>query len=163
LHRRRLHPLAEDAATHQGKRYRLTDARVHPVAESPPKIYLGGLSVPACDRAVAIGDGFMGAWPSSLPLYADALERAGHTRTDGAIAGTPVWWVIAECFDADRAIEEIVALVEEFPQLNDIHVFAGLPGESMDTATPRLRYIGENVLPEVRKRLAAPGNRTAPA
>jgi alkanesulfonate monooxygenase SsuD/methylene tetrahydromethanopterin reductase-like flavin-dependent oxidoreductase (luciferase family) len=184
--------------SHQGKRYQLTNARVHPVAQNPPKIYLGGLAAPACDRAVAIGDGFMGAWPSSLPPYADALERAGHARTDGAIGGMPVWWVVAEdperewarvgdhalyqinkyaswgafpkafadrdellasgiwqCFDASRAIEEIVALVEEFPQLEDIHVFAALPGESMETATPRLRYIGENVLPEARKRLAA--------
>jgi len=183
--------------SHQGKRYQLTDARVHPVAANPPKIYLGGLSAPACDRAVAIGDGFMGAWPSSLPPYADALERAGYARTDGAIGGCPVWWVIAEdperewarvgdhalyqmnkyaswgafprpfadrdellttgvwqCFDAARAVEEAVELVKQFPQLEDIHVFAALPGESIDSATGRLRYIGEHVLPAARDRLA---------
>jgi hypothetical protein len=63
-----------------------------------------------------------------------------------------------QCFDAARAVDEIVKLVEEYPQLEDMHLFAALPGESMETATPRLRYIGEHVLPEARKRLAALGN-----
>ncbi len=56
--------------------------------------------------------------------------------------------------DADGAVEELVALVERFPQLEDIHVFGMLPCESVDSCTERLRYVAEKVLPEVRKRLA---------
>jgi alkanesulfonate monooxygenase SsuD/methylene tetrahydromethanopterin reductase-like flavin-dependent oxidoreductase (luciferase family) len=180
-----------------GRRYQLTDARVTPAAQTPPRIFLGGLSKPAADRAVAIADGFMGAWPDSLDAYGDALERAGRPRTDGAIGGLPVWWVIAEdperdwarvgdhalyqintyvkwgafpeaypdrdallasgiwqCFDGARAVDELVALVQRYPQIEDIHVFGALPGEPVDGATERLRYIADTVLPSARERLA---------
>jgi alkanesulfonate monooxygenase SsuD/methylene tetrahydromethanopterin reductase-like flavin-dependent oxidoreductase (luciferase family) len=182
-----------------GKRYQLRDARVTPAAQTPPSILLGALSDAGIDRAVAITDGYLAAWPANLDSYADALERAGQPRTAGR-AGTPAWWVVAEdperewakvgdhalyqinqyadwgsipqrfadrdellasgvsawrCFDANQAVEELVALVKRFPQLEDIHVFAMLPGESVDSGTERLRYIAEKVLPEVRKRLAA--------
>jgi alkanesulfonate monooxygenase SsuD/methylene tetrahydromethanopterin reductase-like flavin-dependent oxidoreductase (luciferase family) len=183
--------------SYSGKRYTLKDARVTPVPRTPPRILLGGLSAPAADRAVAIADGFLGAWPDSLELYADALERAGQPRDGGVIGGLPLWWVVAEdperewarvgdhalyqinkyaewgafpepipdrdallrsgmwqCFDADRAVDELVALVERFPRIEDVHWFGALPGESLDSATARLRYIAEAVLPRARKRLA---------
>lgn len=181
-----------------GRRFQLADAQVTPLAQTPPRIFLGGLSAPAADRAVAIADGYLGAWPDSIDDYCAALERAGQARTDGCIGGVPVWWVIAEdperewarvgdhalyqinkyvqwgsfprafadrdellasgiwqCFDADRAVDELVALAGRFPQLEDIHVFAALPGEPVDGATERLNYIADSVLPAARERLSA--------
>lgn len=122
---------------------------------------MGALSDAGCDRAVAIADGYMGAWPASLDLYAAALERAGRPRTDGAIGAMPVWWVIAEdpeperakvgeAVDAASAVDQLVELAGRFPQLEDVHVFGALPGEPVDSATGRLRYVAGEVLPALR-------------
>jgi alkanesulfonate monooxygenase SsuD/methylene tetrahydromethanopterin reductase-like flavin-dependent oxidoreductase (luciferase family) len=186
----------------EGKRFNLRDAQVTPIAQVPPRILMAALSEPAADRAVALGDGFLGAWPGSLDVYVDALRRAGLSSTDGVIGGVPVWWVVAEdperewarvgdhalyqintyvkwgsfpqaydnrddllasgtwrALSGDQAVEELVDLARCYPQLEDIHFFGALPGESIETSTPRLRYLAESVLPRVRERLGSEAGR----
>ncbi len=183
--------------SYAGRRFQLKDAKVTPVPATPPRIGLGGMAPAAIDRAIALGDGFMGAWPSNLEEYAAGLARAGMAPTDGVIEGMPVWLVIADdperewarvgdhalymmntyadwgafpsrfnhrdellggglwqCVEGTRAIEEIVALVERFPQIQDLHFFGFLPGEPSESANERLEYISAKILPELRSRLA---------
>jgi alkanesulfonate monooxygenase SsuD/methylene tetrahydromethanopterin reductase-like flavin-dependent oxidoreductase (luciferase family) len=85
-----------ESFSYEGRRNTIVDAQVTPISTRPPRILLGGLSAPAAERAALIGDGFMGAWPTSLKFYVDALVGLGRAPTDGAIGGVPLWWVIAE-------------------------------------------------------------------
>ncbi|GIX29769.1 MAG: monooxygenase [Porticoccaceae bacterium] len=59
-----------------------------------------------------------------------------------------------ELWDADTAVRELSSLIERYPQIEDIHFWARFPGEPVDSATRRLRYIASQVLPRLR---AAPG------
>jgi alkanesulfonate monooxygenase SsuD/methylene tetrahydromethanopterin reductase-like flavin-dependent oxidoreductase (luciferase family) len=187
--------------SYAGRRYTIDDARVTPVAARPPRILMGGLSAPAAERAARIGDGYMGAWPASLPLYTDALVALGREPTHGAIGGLPLWWVIADdperewarvgdhalyqinryvdwgafgegtahfghrdellaaglwqALDGPAAVAGILDLIDRFPRIEDVHVFNALPGEDLDSGTARMEYVAEQVLPAVRRELAA--------
>lgn len=64
-------------------------------------------------------------------------------------AGAYVLW------DADTAVRELTALLRERPQIKDVHFWAQLPGEPVDSGTERIEYLATKVMPGVRARLRA--------
>lgn len=58
-----------------------------------------------------------------------------------------------QLWDAPGAVDGICALVEERPQIVDLHFWAQLPGEPVESGSTRLEYIADKVLPAVRSRL----------
>jgi alkanesulfonate monooxygenase SsuD/methylene tetrahydromethanopterin reductase-like flavin-dependent oxidoreductase (luciferase family) len=78
--------------------------------------------------------------PDEIPRYADrAAVLAG-----GAY----------ELWDPATAIERLTALIRGRPQIRDLHFWAQLPGEPVESGSRRLELIAREVLPEVRKRIA---------
>ncbi len=87
---------------HQGKRYQIDGLSVHPVAESPPRLFMGGMAEPAIARAARLGDGFLSTGGIGHDVYVKALEDLGRPRSEGAIcAGN--WAIIAEDPEAEAA------------------------------------------------------------
>lgn len=81
--------------------------------------------------------------PGEVPLFPD--RRA--VVEGGAYA---LW-------DGPAAVENLVAMLRERPAIRDVHFWAQLPGESVESGSRRVRFLAERVLPEVRKRLARGG------
>jgi hypothetical protein len=44
-------------------------------------------------------------------------------------------------------------MVENRPQIQDLHFWAQLPGESIESGCSRIEYMANNVLPRVKERL----------
>ena len=87
---------------HQGKRYQIDGLSVHPVAESPPRLFMGGMAEPAIARAARLGDGFLSTGGIGHDVYVKALEDLGRPRSEGAIcAGN--WAIIAGDPEAEAA------------------------------------------------------------
>lgn len=82
-----------------------------------------------------IGWGAFGP-PDQVPLFPDAAS---------ALEGG-----LYEMWDAAMAIEKLSALIEQYPQIRDIHFWAQLPGEDVSAGDRRIAYIAENVLPHLR-------------
>jgi alkanesulfonate monooxygenase SsuD/methylene tetrahydromethanopterin reductase-like flavin-dependent oxidoreductase (luciferase family) len=49
--------------------------------------------------------------------------------------------------DATSAISHLRRLADSYPQIEDIHLFAQIPGEPLSSGAQRLEYIAEHVLP----------------
>jgi hypothetical protein len=62
--------------------------------------------------------------------------------------------------DASMAVDELVTLVTDYPQIRDVHYWAQFPGESVDSGSERIQYMADNVIPAVTEQLAS---RTRPA
>jgi alkanesulfonate monooxygenase SsuD/methylene tetrahydromethanopterin reductase-like flavin-dependent oxidoreductase (luciferase family) len=60
---------------------------------------------------------------------------------------------IYRLWDANTAIEELVALGERYPQVRDFHFWAQFPGETVESGSARIQYIADKVKPEVTRRL----------
>jgi alkanesulfonate monooxygenase SsuD/methylene tetrahydromethanopterin reductase-like flavin-dependent oxidoreductase (luciferase family) len=58
-----------------------------------------------------------------------------------------------QLWDGATAANEIAALVKGRPQIEDIHFWAQLPGESVESGSGRIEFIATKVLPEVRRLL----------
>lgn len=56
-------------------------------------------------------------------------------------------------WDAATAIEKLSALLRERPQFKDLHFWAQLPGEAVESGSRRVEYLATKVLPEIRARL----------
>jgi alkanesulfonate monooxygenase SsuD/methylene tetrahydromethanopterin reductase-like flavin-dependent oxidoreductase (luciferase family) len=56
--------------------------------------------------------------------------------------------------DASAAVDDLTDLLRRYPQVKDVHFWAKLPGEAVESGTRRLEYLAEKVIPEVRARLA---------
>jgi alkanesulfonate monooxygenase SsuD/methylene tetrahydromethanopterin reductase-like flavin-dependent oxidoreductase (luciferase family) len=56
--------------------------------------------------------------------------------------------------DAPAAVEELTEMVRRYPQVQDVHFWAQLPGEPVESGSRRLEYMAAKVIPEVRARLA---------
>ena len=54
-----------------------------------------------------------------------------------------------ELWDADTAVKELSALIEDYPNIRDIHFWAQFPGESVESGNQRLDYIAREVLPRL--------------
>jgi alkanesulfonate monooxygenase SsuD/methylene tetrahydromethanopterin reductase-like flavin-dependent oxidoreductase (luciferase family) len=78
-----------------------------------------------------------GAYPGPpLTDRDDALASSGRGR-----------YVL---LDAAGAIAHLRGLAEDCPQIEDVHIFAQIPGEPLESGARRLEYIARNVLPELR-------------
>lgn len=75
-----------------GKRFRVAHLEISPQPEAPPRIFMGGLSEPAIDRAARIGDGFLSTGGIGEDLYKAALEKYPD-RTGAVVAGH--WAIIS--------------------------------------------------------------------
>jgi len=60
-----------------------------------------------------------------------------------------------QLWDGPTAVERLTELLSETPMIKDVHFWAQLPGESVESGSRRLEYIASKVIPEVRARLAS--------
>ena len=88
----------------EGKRLSVPDVRVTPVPEHVPQLLLGGMSQPAVDRVARIADGFLCAVPGHLPMYTEALTKAGKDPAEGRVY-TGVWAIVDE--DPERMWSQV--------------------------------------------------------
>ena len=79
--------------------------------------------------------------PDEVPLFPDAQSAI----RDG----------LYELWDADSAVTHLTQMLEDYPQIIDVHFWAQFPGEPVESGSERIAYIAEQVLPAVRKNLAA--------
>lgn len=59
-----------------------------------------------------------------------------------------------QLMDAETAVTELTALLRERPQIKDVHFWAQLPGEPVDSGSERIAFLADKVMPAVRQRLA---------
>jgi alkanesulfonate monooxygenase SsuD/methylene tetrahydromethanopterin reductase-like flavin-dependent oxidoreductase (luciferase family) len=79
--------------------------------------------------------------PEDVPRFTDPAQIVD--------AGAYLLW------DADTAVRELTALLRERPQIKDVHFWAQLPGEPVDSGSERIEYLASKVVPEVRAGLSA--------
>ena len=58
-----------------------------------------------------------------------------------------------QLWDASAAVDGICTLLSERPQIKDLHFWAQLPGEPVESGSARIEYIADKVLPTVRARM----------
>jgi alkanesulfonate monooxygenase SsuD/methylene tetrahydromethanopterin reductase-like flavin-dependent oxidoreductase (luciferase family) len=63
-----------------------------------------------------------------------------------------------ELWDADAAIRGLVELLSTYPEIEDIHFWAQLPGEPVDQGSARIEYLAQTVLPAVRATMQREAN-----
>jgi alkanesulfonate monooxygenase SsuD/methylene tetrahydromethanopterin reductase-like flavin-dependent oxidoreductase (luciferase family) len=80
--------------------------------------------------------------PDEVPRYetGDQLIEAGFFRL----------------LDAKGAVDWLVDLLTERPQFKDVHFWAQLPGEPVESGSRRIEYLAAKVMPEVLARLPQP-------
>jgi alkanesulfonate monooxygenase SsuD/methylene tetrahydromethanopterin reductase-like flavin-dependent oxidoreductase (luciferase family) len=87
-----------------GKRFAHGDVRVTPVPEHAPRLYLGGMTEPAIDRAARIADGFLSTGSIGHDVYFNCLRKHGRAVEDGVvIAGS--WGIVSD--DPEREARAI--------------------------------------------------------
>ncbi|MEY1676325.1 LLM class flavin-dependent oxidoreductase [Gordonia sp. ABKF26] len=72
-------------------------------------------------------------------------------------AGSVTLW------DPATAVDELTTLLTQTPQIEDVHFWAQLPGEDVDSGSARIELLATAVIPEVRARLAAAAAVEVPA
>jgi alkanesulfonate monooxygenase SsuD/methylene tetrahydromethanopterin reductase-like flavin-dependent oxidoreductase (luciferase family) len=60
-----------------------------------------------------------------------------------------------QLMDAGAAVPHLTELLRATPQIKDVHFWAQLPGEPVDSGSERIAYLAEKVVPQVRAALAA--------
>lgn len=85
----------------------------------------------------------MGAFgpPESVPTFA--------TPQDLLDGGAFTLW------DVDTAVTELTTLLASRPQIKDVHFWAQLPGEPVDSGSARIELLTSKVIPQVRAAIAA--------
>ncbi len=58
-----------------------------------------------------------------------------------------------QLLDADAAVTSLTKMLREFPEIVDVHFWAQLPGEPVESGSVRIEYVARNVLPRVRANL----------
>ncbi|OZG26444.1 LLM class flavin-dependent oxidoreductase [Williamsia sp. 1138] len=58
-------------------------------------------------------------------------------------------------YDPGTAIDSLTTMLRATPQIKDVHFWAQLPGESVDSGSARIELLASRVVPAVRARLAA--------
>ena len=81
--------------------------------------------------------------PDQVPRFAD--------RDAIVAAGAYQLW------DSDTAVAEITALLKGTSQIRDVHFWAQLPGEPVDSGSARIELLATKVVPAVREALAGAG------
>jgi alkanesulfonate monooxygenase SsuD/methylene tetrahydromethanopterin reductase-like flavin-dependent oxidoreductase (luciferase family) len=74
--------------------------------------------------------------PASVPLFPDAATALSQ--------GLYRLWT------ADEAVANLTAMLNEFPEIKDVHFWAQFPGESVASGQRRIDYMANHVLPRVR-------------
>ena len=86
-----------------------------------------------------------------IRMGADAFDGAEaplfETPRDAVDNGFYEFWT------PDEAVTKILALLESYPQIVDLHFWAQFPGESIESGSRRIKNLATKVLPEVRSRL----------
>ncbi|MFM7273998.1 MAG: LLM class flavin-dependent oxidoreductase [Gammaproteobacteria bacterium] len=77
--------------------------------------------------------------PESVPRFPDAK--------------TAIEQGLYELWDGDTAVEKLTALLRQYPQIKDLHLWAQFPGEPIESGQRRIEYIAKHVLPRVRAAL----------
>jgi alkanesulfonate monooxygenase SsuD/methylene tetrahydromethanopterin reductase-like flavin-dependent oxidoreductase (luciferase family) len=77
--------------------------------------------------------------PGTVPPFANAYAAL----RDG----------LYELSTPDAAIERLWGMLEQFPQIVDVHFWAQFPGESIESGTRRIECLANDVLPTLRTRL----------
>ncbi len=77
--------------------------------------------------------------PDQVPLFPDAQAAI----RDG----------LYELWDADAAVASLTAMLNEYPEIIDVHFWAQFPGEPVESGSDRIEYIANQVLPRVRANL----------
>lgn len=78
-----------------GKRFTVGNHRITPAPEVKPRIYLGGMSEAAIDRAARIADGFLSTGGIGQDTYIAALAKAGKSPDEGTIIAGH-WAIISD-------------------------------------------------------------------
>lgn len=78
--------------------------------------------------------------PDQVPTFPD--------RDAIVVAGAYQLW------DVETAVSELSELLRATPQIRDVHFWAQLPGEPLDSGSTRLELLATKVLPRVRAALA---------
>jgi alkanesulfonate monooxygenase SsuD/methylene tetrahydromethanopterin reductase-like flavin-dependent oxidoreductase (luciferase family) len=84
----------------QGKRFAVGKHPITPAPEIPPRIFLGGMSEAAIDRAARVADGFLSTGGIGQDLYLAALEKAGKQAGEGAVMAGH-WAIICDDPEAE--------------------------------------------------------------
>ncbi len=79
--------------------------------------------------------------PDQIPRFTDADQIVA--------AGAYTLW------DPATAVDELTTMLRARPQIRDVHFWAQLPGESVESGSARVEVLAGKVLPAVRERLAA--------
>lgn len=74
--------------------------------------------------------------PESTPEFSDAATAIENG--------------LYELWTADEAVRHLSTMLEQYPQIEDVHFWAQFPGESVESGTRRMEYIAEHVLPRLR-------------
>lgn len=85
-----------------GKRFEVGDLCVTPVPEHAPAILLGGMAVPAIERAARVADGFLCTGGLGLDIYSESLEKLGKKADEGRVV-LGCWGIIAQDPEAEAA------------------------------------------------------------
>ena len=75
--------------------------------------------------------------PGEVPLFPDAPTAIENG--------------LYELWTADQAVENLTAMLEQYPQIRDVHFWAQFPGESVASGSARMEYLATRVLPRVRE------------
>lgn len=84
--------------------------------------------------------------PDQVPLFPDR---------DAIVAGGAY-----QLWDPDTAITELTALFTGTPEIRDVHFWAQLPGEPVDSGTARIELLATKVIPAVREALDGAATRS---
>jgi alkanesulfonate monooxygenase SsuD/methylene tetrahydromethanopterin reductase-like flavin-dependent oxidoreductase (luciferase family) len=77
----------------QGRRFSVPSLSITPQPDPPPPLLIGGMALPAIERAARIGDGFLSTNNEHHSVYLDACERL-HGNRDAAAIYAGQWAVI---------------------------------------------------------------------
>lgn len=183
-----------------GKRFNVGDHAITPAPDIAPRIFLGGMSEAAIDRAARIADGFLSTGGIGQDTYLAALNKVGKRPDQGVIVAGH-WAIISEdpeaeaklvgphvlyqaneyvrwgafgppgsvplfpdedsairdglyeLWDVETAVARLSALIDAYPQIEDIHFWAQFPGEPITQGQKRVQLIAEKVLPRLRDKL----------
>jgi hypothetical protein len=64
-----------------------------------------------------------------------------------------------ELHDGASAVRALTDLLVGCPAIRDVHFWAQLPGEPVESGSRRIEYMAKHVLPQVRANLGSPGRR----
>jgi alkanesulfonate monooxygenase SsuD/methylene tetrahydromethanopterin reductase-like flavin-dependent oxidoreductase (luciferase family) len=58
-----------------------------------------------------------------------------------------------QLMDAEAAVTQLTTMLRDRPQIKDVHFWAQLPGEPVDSGSERIAYLADKVVPAVREQL----------